>query len=76
MGLAELEGERSSDWSSYLPIKAFLIMASKPIELPGVSGAGWLRTFTGPVKGRSVKQIIGRKGQNYRERKQKQEEMS
>lgn len=48
MGLAALLEERSSGWSSYLPIKAFLMMASRPIELPGVSGAGWLRTLTGP----------------------------
>lgn len=50
IGLAALDGERSSDWSSYLPIRAFLIMASRPIELPGVSGVGWQRTLTGPVK--------------------------
>lgn len=59
--LAALDGERSS-FSSYLPIKAFLIMASRPIELPGVSGAGWQRTLTGPVKGRSAQQVRGRKG--------------
>lgn len=51
--LAALDGERSSD-SSYLPIKAFLIMASRPIELPGASGAGWLRTLTVPVTGRAA----------------------
>lgn len=24
------------------------MMASRPIELPGASGGGWLRTLTGP----------------------------
>lgn len=47
--LAALDGGRSSDWSSYLPIKAFLMMASRPMEFPGASGGGWLRTLTGPA---------------------------
>lgn len=51
-GLAALDGERSSDESSYFPIKAFLIMASRPMELPDASGAGWLRTLTGPGRER------------------------
>lgn len=38
------------------------MMASRPIELPGVSGAGWQRTLTGPVKGRSVQQVKREKG--------------
>lgn len=29
-------------------------MASRPMELPGASGAGWLRTLTGPVRRMSV----------------------
>lgn len=43
-------------------------MASRPIELPGVSGAGWLRTFTGPVKARSVKQVREREGSRHRKK--------
>lgn len=27
------------------------MMASRPIELPGASGGGWLRMFTGPGEG-------------------------
>ncbi len=29
-------------------MRAFLMMASRPIVLPLDSGAGWLRTLTGP----------------------------
>lgn len=62
---AWLGGARSSDCSSKFPIRAFLMMASSPMELLGASGAGWQRTLTGPA--RRTESKPGRKERVWRD---------